>query len=321
MTTIRTLESDAFLAEIAPDPNAFQEMLVGGIMAIPQRMVDLEYIPEHHRGVWVTTVLPLDDYGQPREAFLSVFREPQNHKFRARKLFAQAPEEANIRLTELNYHAFEFPPSANCSNWVSSSDLNMTVMKTNNFTKDGLYDCGEWSTIHVSDVSFRLVVTPTDDVNKAYVSLVAVPRKLTEMSSLPGNPTGLAAGYPVVEVLRLTAMMTGIQEPLRRDGFPFLPCLLNTGDDNPVPNINAVKTALYAFWSSFKEPNSGDLALWSMDTAGPAAPNTDQVDCMFRWPAISAPAHAAGDDDVQSSSCDEELGKQQCLNNICYKLA
>ena len=96
MTTIRTLESDAFLAEIAPDPNAFQEMLVGGIMAIPQRMVDLEYIPEHHRGVWVTTVLPLDDYGQPREAFLSVFREPQNHKFRARKLFAQAPEEANI---------------------------------------------------------------------------------------------------------------------------------------------------------------------------------------------------------------------------------
>ena len=96
----------------------------------------------------------------------------------------------------------------------------MTVMKTNNFTKDGLYDCGEWSTIHVSDVSFRLVVTPTDDVNKAYVSLVAVPRKLTEMSSLPGNPTGLAAGYPVVEVLRLTAMMTGIQEPLRRDGVP-----------------------------------------------------------------------------------------------------
>ena len=214
------IASEAFLAEIPPDANAFQEMFVGGVMAIPQRLSDLEIIPEHSRGVWVSTVIRMDDQGQPREAFLSVFREQQHHKFRAKKLFEGAPEEANIRLPDLNYHAFNFPPSSNCSNWVTSSDLNMSVMRTNNFQRDGLYDRSEWAGINITDAAFCLVVTPTEDVNKATVSIVAIPRKLAEMSTLPGNPTGLAPGYPVVEVYRLVGMMTGIQETLRRDGFP-----------------------------------------------------------------------------------------------------
>ena len=263
------MTSDAFSQEIEPDPNAIQELFVGGIMAIPQRCSDLDYIPELSRSVWVTTVIRLDDVGVPRETFLSVFREPQAHKFKAKKLFNDAPDLANIRLGELNYHAFNFIPSSNCSNWVTSQDLNMTVMKSNNFAKDGEYDRGEWSDIHISDASFRMVVMPHEDVNKANISIVAMPCKLTEMSSLPGNPTGLCPGYPVVEVLRMVGQMTGIQEPIRRDGFAFLPCLLNTGQDNPVPNIPAMRAALYALWNSFKDPNMGDLEMWRI------------IDCLF----------------------------------------
>ena len=301
--SVEVITSDAFRNDTPPRQDAMHGMYVDGVAAIPDKLIQLGYIPEGDRSTWVSTVIRTDNEGTAKEVFLSVSRPEQTIKFKALKLFKEAPEHARIRLASLNLHAFNFQPSRNTSDWVSSKDLPFMVMKTNTM-EDGTYTIEEIPNLNIGESIYRLVVTPHEDVNQARVALVALPVSMDGRGTLPGSPTGHSPGYPVVEVYVFSSVsMSGIQSPVRQDGFPFLPVLISTEAPHPVPDITSVKKALYAFWSTMMQPNVMTLEMWADETKGPAAPSQDQARTAYSWPQYQEQAPSDGD-----QSSDDETG-------------
>ena len=284
-TAATVITSDAFLNTVAPSQDSLHGLYTTGVANIPDLLRDKGYADEEDSNLWVSTVVRTDDEGVASQVFLSVYKAPKTIKFKARKLYPDAPENAMLRIASLDLHAFEFPPSSNVSNWVSSKDLQFTVMKSNN-GDHGVYTQEELPTVSIKEsCCLRLVVTPVEDVNQANVSLVCLPVPMDEKTSLPGSPTGLCPGYPVVEAFRFSACFnSGIPSPTRQDGFPFLPVLMSSTSPHPVPDVRSIKKALYTFWGSMMQPNMMSVNMWLDETKGPAAPSTDQARTAYTWP-------------------------------------
>ena len=285
--TSEVIQSDAFRSTIPASQDDLHNMHVNGIAGIPAFLTAAGYITEDpDSNAWISTVVSTDELGVAKQVGVSVYKEKFSLKFRTRKLFAEAPEESLIRIDDVNMHSFEFPPSSECSSWISSKDLTYSIMKGSKLA-EGTYEQAEHPGINVGEACFRLVISPKEDANQGDLSLVAMPVAKDRISSLPGAPTGLAAGYPVIEVFRFPRVwMTGIQSPVRQDGFPWLPIILNTAATPPIPDVPSVKRAVYAFWTNTMEANMMSVADWHKETAGPAAPSTDQGRTAYTWPKL-----------------------------------
>ena len=279
--------SDAFRNIVPVSQDALHAMHIKGIVDIPDLLSTGGYRQEDpDSNAWISTVVRTDVVGVAKQVGVSVYKEKFSLKFRARRIFNEAPQEALIRLQDLNLHDFEFPPSSAYSSWISSKDLTICIMKGSSMA-EGTYTQDEYPGINVGEACFQLVISPAEDVNQGNLSLVAMPVSKEAMSSLPGAPTGLAAGYPVVEAFHFSRVwMTGIQSPVRQDGFPWLPVILNTEATPPIPDVPSVKKAVYGFWTTTMDANMMTIADWHKETAGPAAPSTDQGRTTYTWPEL-----------------------------------
>ena len=100
----------------------------------------------------------------------------------AQKLFPGSPATAKLRMNQ-DWRAFNFPPARTTSEWLSSANMDWSVMKANNLNA-GLYDVADNESIGINPWSARLVINPTAE---ASIHMVAIPRPKTQLGSLPGT--------------------------------------------------------------------------------------------------------------------------------------
>ena len=61
-----------------------------------------------------------------------------------------------------------------------------------------------------------------------------------------------------------------------------------------------MKKAVYAFWTTTMEANMMNVTDWRKETAGPAAPSTDQGRTAFTWPALTESFDGGNESEAES---------------------
>ena len=209
----------------------------------------------------------------------------ESRKIPAQKLFPESPATAKLRMKP-DWRAFNFPPGRTTSEWLSSDNIDWSVMKANNLNA-GLYDVAEHETIGITPWSARLIVNPTADPAEASVHIVGIPRPKTQLGSLPGTASGDGStGYPVVLLGTFRASFAGQLDAHRKDGLPFYPVLVNRGvpGEMVMPDHSTLRTVMRGVWSMAYKPNCLPAAEWVTATAGPREPNQELVTADWAWP-------------------------------------
>ena len=190
----KPIEDEAFRIERDLDNSILKEHEVLGFADAPDKLKALGRLDD--AVISVMTILEVGPDGQVLNTRIGVTGPKESRKLPLNKLFYQSPEVAKLK-TKIDWRAFNFPPGQSVSEWVSSDDLEWTVMKSNN-KNSGFYDQSTYKDINVNDWSCRLALNPTERANEATVSLVAIPRPVTELTDLPGTATGVAStAYPL----------------------------------------------------------------------------------------------------------------------------
>lgn len=306
MAVQKPIQDEAFRIEKDIDATILLAQEVLGLADAPEKLSELGRLDgEIHT---VVTLLEVGPDGQVLNARVGVTGPVKSEKCPATQLFHQAPQAARLR-TKLNYSCFAFPPGRTVSEWVSSDDIQWTIMKSNNM-KDGSYDTADYKEIGVSPWSCRLVIVPTDESHTAHLTLVAVPQPIAELDSLPGVVTGDGSdAYPVITLGEHRAAMAGVLEQPRHDGLSYYPMVVNRGPPGSLlaaPESGVVRVALRGLWTKNIEANAIIAPDWFASTRGPGEPDQTPVEAEFAWPPIVETENLGSD--LEDSGKSIEMG-------------
>ena len=277
------VQGDCFALEVELDLSILLSQEVLGLADATDKLANLGRLDR--QVISIVSLLEIGAEGQITLSKVGVTGPRETKKIPARQLFPLAPDAARIRMKP-DWRAFDFPPDRTISEWLSSSNREWSVMKTNN-RNGGIYDVGDYKDIGISDWSCRLVVNPTADPGEASMDLVAVPRPKGDLGNLPGNPEGEgSAGYPVVLLGKFRASFGGQLDEPRRDGLSHYPVLVNRGTPGNMtpPNNSAILAAIRSLWNGCYKPRCLAADAWATATAGPTEPEQTPVELDWAWP-------------------------------------
>ena len=288
VTLQKPIEDESFRIERDIDASILLAREVRGLADAPAKLKELGVIDDDTLSV--ITLLEIGPDGQILLARVGVTGPKNSQKVLASKLFCEAPETARLRM-KIDYSCFNFAPGCTTSEWVSSDDIQWSLMKTNN-QHDGVHDQSTYKDVNVCSWSCRLVVTPTAESHVASVELVAIPRPVAELGALPGVASGEgSAAYPVITLGVIRAAMAGVLEQPRHDGLGFYPVVVNRGPAGGLlaaPDSNSVRVAMRSIWSNNVEANSLTSRAWVEATRGPGEPDQSPIEAEFAWPQVVA---------------------------------
>ena len=249
----------------------------------------------------VSTVMTLAMDGSIRTTRLHVSRKPNlTIKFSPVKLFPEMDETKKMIITP-DYGVFRFHPGALHSEWVDCQKMKPQLMRTQDRTKDGLHDIGDWPKEKMGEFSLRLSVEPVKDVAKVQIRIMALPDALDTLSTkYKGNLNH--ASYPCIALTETVGYMSNSNAvPVVKDGMPLFPFLIwDQGTSEQVRgNVDPeeVMTALYAMWSDgagavFDVNHEG----WANHVEGSKEPVLHNVRTEWTWPAMGLQPYVPEDD-------------------------
>ena len=215
-------------------------------------------------------------------------------------------------IKHLDVVGLEFPPGEKTSLWVSSTNFDWAINRTNNRDQGSLTE-GEMLAAGIGEWSIRVHVEFNKDPIIATLKWVAILKPVEDLSSLPGN--GAKPGYPTVAISDGEALMSGVANPPQLVGVPWYPVLINdAAPDSEIhlPEDTPIIGAMTKFCSEGNVIRNLTVANWTEVTRGPGEPSCDHGIAAWAWtlPAIAAPSDHS-DEGVSSSSKTSE-GRIKC---------
>lgn len=228
----------------------------------------------------VTTILYTGDEGQILRTKLALSGKAWSKKVEASRLFSVAPAGAKLVIKKLDVASLEFPPGEKVSLWLSSTDFDWTVNKTNNREGGGFADT-ELDEMGISQWSICAHIVVNPDPTIATLKWVAIPLPVGDLSRLPGDVK--KPGYPTVALSDGDANMTGAPDVEQQEaslvGIPFYPCLVNEAgpsSDITIPSDEDIISAMIVFWRSGTTVRNMKLSDRTEATRGPGEPSSDR---------------------------------------------
>ena len=294
------IPGDCFAVEVDLDLSILGAHEVLGLADAPDKLADLGRLSANV--ISIVTLLEIDAEGQIILARVGVTGPKESRKVLATQMFPTAPPTARLRMKP-DWRAFNFPPGRTISEWISSDNMEWSIMKTNN-RNGGIYDTGDYKDIGVNNWSCRLVVNPTGDPGEASMSLVAVPRPVNQLGNLAGNATGEGSmGFPVILLGKFRADYAGQLDEPRGDGLAHYPVLVTRGPPGALtmPSNRAILTAMRTLWSSCFKAKCLPVRDWTTATQGPNEPDQTPVESDWAWPVPAEEHLLTGDEDDEDS--------------------
>ena len=133
------IADDCFTSEVDLDESILQAHEVVGLADAPDKLKNLDRLSTDN--ISIITLLEVGAEGQVSLSRVGVTGPKESKKIPAQKIFPGAPANARLRMKP-DWRGFTFPPGRTISEWVSSDNMEWSVMKTNNLN-GGLYEVAE----------------------------------------------------------------------------------------------------------------------------------------------------------------------------------
>ena len=304
------LDTSHFDRDESLDRGILSSLVIESAAGILDTLLPIGLICERTQNV--STVLYVSDEGQILRTKLAMSGRAWSKKLDATLLFDDAPAGSRLVIKNLDVRGLEFPPGEKTSLWMSSTEFEWSINKTNNkeggsFTGQELIDMGilQWS--------IRVHVIANTDPTIATLRWVAIPVPVEELTGLPGDAR--KPGYPSVALSDGKANHTGVpdieNQEARLVGTPFYPCMVNEAAPASaitIPEDENILSTMKAFWRDGNTVRAMRLADWQAATQGPGEPSSDRGTPSVAWPPATTPAD--NDESSSESSDDPSEGRK-----------
>jgi hypothetical protein len=267
------VDSSHFDRDACLDQAVLTSLVVESAAGILATLLPLGLISDKTQNI--ATVLHVNDEGQIIRTKLAMAGRPWSKKLDASRLFSDAPAGSRLVIKNLDVSGLEFPPGQKTSLWMSSSEFEWSLNKTNN-REGGSFTSEELVSMDIPQWSIRVHVVANSDPTIASLKWVAIPLPAGELNSLPGDPR--RPGYPTVALSDGEGNMTGVPDIEQESslvGVPFYPCMINEAAPASaitIPEEDAIINAMKEFWREGNTVRNMRLADWQAATEGPGEP-------------------------------------------------
>ena len=129
----------------------------------------------------VDTILHISGDAEILRIKIALSGKAWGKKMDAKRLFKNAPFGSKLVIKNMDLAGLEFPPGEKTSLWVSSTEFDWSVHKSDN-QEEGSISTNDLSVLGITDWVLRAHILPVQDSTQATIRWVAIPTPLADLS-------------------------------------------------------------------------------------------------------------------------------------------
>ena len=253
------------------------------------------------RGLWgaASLVAKLNPEGEPSEMGWHLSGSDVRIKFLASCLSAYAPMQCRVHCAKVPMSSWDFPPGSWVSRWRSAVDVGTSFHQASSATSP-VYPTDEVKKWAEPDFSLRAGIVLQKDIDKVQLVIMGIPLKKGMLSGLP-NYSNHERFYPAIALWRKDLDFTPLAGA-GNGGMPIWPYLMTVEDETPIPDTDAIRSAVRKFMAEPDGIRQVSRSAWDSLTTGENAEGRVAVSPLpqqFAWPVM---AEEDVEDDTEESS-------------------